>query len=40
MPTILKGWFDRVLVSGFAFILPDHRFERGLLKVGIEGNKK
>ena len=33
VPTILKGWFDRILLTEFAFILPDCRYEKGLLKV-------
>lgn len=31
-PAILKGWFDRVLLKGAAFDVPDNVFEQGYLK--------
>ena len=39
VPTILKGWFDRILLCEFAFILPDCRYEKGLLKVRSTFNR-
>lgn len=30
LPSILKGWFDRVFLNGFAFTLPDQTHDRGL----------
>lgn len=32
VPAILKGWFDKILVSGFAFELPNHMYDTGLMK--------
>ncbi|XP_069117200.1 ribosyldihydronicotinamide dehydrogenase [quinone]-like [Argopecten irradians] len=32
VPAILKGWFDRVLIAGFAFAFPNNIFDNGLLK--------
>ncbi|XP_060071973.1 ribosyldihydronicotinamide dehydrogenase [quinone]-like [Ylistrum balloti] len=32
VPAILKGWFDKVLVAGFAFDFPNHLYDNGLLK--------
>jgi len=32
VPAILKGWFDRVLLKGAAFDVPDGIFDQGLLK--------
>lgn len=33
VPAILKGWFDRVLVPGFAFGIPHNTYDNGYMKV-------
>lgn len=32
VPAILKGWFDRILVPGYAFKIPDV-YDNGFMKV-------
>ncbi|OWF37083.1 NAD(P)H dehydrogenase [quinone] 1 [Mizuhopecten yessoensis] len=32
VPAILKGWFDKVLVAGFAFDYPNNLYDNGLMK--------
>ncbi|GAA2597126.1 NAD(P)H-dependent oxidoreductase [Actinomadura fulvescens] len=34
MPAILKGWFDRVFVKGFGYLVPDPEVEGRFLRYG------